>query len=128
MSTQRSTPSGDFMNVIRQHFAAEAAAAEAAAASAAPDAATIEMSAWAENRAALGLGGHDDSGDFIGVDQDQASGLPDWRRPVSFEEVIISEMDEYAAQRKELGVRDASAVFGAAPATPRVNVSPWHAV
>jgi hypothetical protein len=71
----------------------------------------------------MGLGGYDS--DFVGIDGGRASGMPDWRHPTMPEAVVISPMDEYSAHRKELGVRDASDVFGAAPATPRTHSSPY---
>ena len=87
------------------------------------DPAAIELAEWGARRGELGLGGYDS--DFIGIDN--GGGLPDWRTPV-VEEVQFSAMDKYAAQRKELGVRDASAEFGASPAQPRVNRSSWSVV
>jgi hypothetical protein len=115
------TVTGDFMDSIRENFfAAVEPDPEPAPGLSAEN---VPLDQWAEKRAELGLGGHNSN--FIGIDdQISASGMPDWRTPV-VEEAQFSAMDEYAAQRKELGVRDASAVFGASPVQPRVNASPW---
>jgi hypothetical protein len=94
------------------------------AAPSAEDINALSLDDYAGQREALGIRQKANS-DFIGVDDDQASGLPDWRTPV-VEQVEFTEMDEYAAQRKELGIKkEASDFFGVAPRQARSNSSPW---
>lgn len=88
------------------------------------DPASIELSEWGERRTELGLGGYD-TGDFIGVDRDQASGMPDWRHPVGQPEPEPTAMDEYAATRTTY---TSSSVFGCPAPEPRSNQSPYQAV
>jgi hypothetical protein len=125
MSTQLDTVSGAYWSGIREHFfTAAEPEPEPEPGMSAEDLDDMGLDEYGERREALGIHTPANS-DFFGTDNDQAaSAMPDWRHP-TYEEVVISAMDEYAAQRKELGVRDASAVFGASPAQPRVNASPW---
>ncbi len=123
MSTRGSTGSGDWWTRLRT-TAFFAAAAQAEPEPTAVDPAEVELADWAERRAELGLGGYDS--DFVGIDD--GGGLPDWRRPQHYEEPEPTELQQYAAQRKKLGVKDASAVFGASQPQPRRNASPWQAV
>jgi hypothetical protein len=121
MTTQH-TVTGDFFDGIRTAFFTDAAS-EAAAEPAAPDAVAIELSDWADNRAALGIR-HQDS-DFIGLSEtDDRSGFPSWRTQQP-EQIEFTEMDHYAEERTAAGIKTASAVFGAAPAQPRTHSSPY---
>lgn len=117
--TIQHTVTGDFFDGIRAAFFTDAEP-EAEPVVTADD---IPLDAWATRRGELGLGGKDT--DFIGIDDEvSASGMPDWRHP-AYEEVVISAMDHYADEREELGIKTASAVFGAAPAQPRTHSSPY---
>lgn len=127
MSTQH-TVTGDFFDGIRTAFFTDAAEPgpepEFAPGITAADIDDMGLDEFGERRASMGI--RHQAGDFIGLstDDDDGSGFPDYRRP-AFEEVVISAMDEYSAQRKELGVRDASVIFGASPAQPRTHSSPY---
>jgi hypothetical protein len=124
MSTKH-TVTGDFFDTIRQSFD-DAAAAEAAAEPAAPSAEDINglsLDDYAGQREQLGI--RHQASDFIGLSEtDDRSGFPSWRTQQP-EQIEFTEMDHYAEERTAAGIKTASAVFGAAPAQPRVNASPW---
>ncbi len=107
--------------LMRAHFATAAVLAEQAAV---PEvtAEDVPLADWHARRTELGLGSYDS--DFIGIDGDQAGGLPDWRHPDHIEPKPTA-MDEYAETRQASGVRSASDFFGVAPRQARVNSSPW---
>jgi hypothetical protein len=71
----------------------------------------IELSNWSENRGALGI---PDNGEFIGVSR--------WQRPMHYDYHETTPMEEYAAQREKLGVREAPQ---ASAGNPRVNAHPF---
>lgn len=110
----------DWWTSIRQtaFFAAEQVEAEPVV-----TADDIPLDQWRARRTELGLGGHD-TGDWIGIDGDQASGLPDWRDHQVQPEPEQSDLDRHRIERDGL-VPDASDVFQAAPPRPRRNTSPW---
>lgn len=83
----------------------------------------IPLDQWSARRGELGLGGHD-TGDFIGVDLDRASGLPSWRDHPVQPEPELSDLDRHRIEREGV-IPDASDVFQAAPPRPRRNSSPW---
>ena len=121
-SNTQHTVTGDFFDGIRAAFFTDAA--EPADAEPEITAEDVPLSEWADNRAALGLGGHD-TGDFVNLGPDQ-SGLPDWRTPV-VEQVEFSAVDEYEEERRHAGVPDLND-FGLPARAQRVNASPWRAV
>jgi hypothetical protein len=90
------------------------------------DPAAIELADWAEHREQLGLGRYD-TGDFIGVDRDQASGMPSWQHPVGPPEPEPTDLDLHAINRQGV-IPDTSDVFQAAPPRPRRNPSPYRTV
>lgn len=123
----RNASAAAYWDEIRRSFDAAAAVAEAAAEPAVPDAAAIELSDWADNRAGLGIR-HQDS-DFIGLSaDDDVSGFPSWRSSAMPEQVEFSELDRYAEERAAAGIRNASSVFGVDAPQPRQNASPWSVV
>jgi hypothetical protein len=86
----------------------------------------LKLADFGEQREQLGIR-HQES-DFLGISaDDDRSGFPSWRTPV-VEQVEFTEMDHYAEERAVAGIRDASDIFGAEPAQPRVNASPWSVV
>ena len=94
----------------------------------AEDIAALSADDYSAQREALGI--RQASTDILGLstNDDSGSGFPSWTQPPPAMVPEASELEAYASQRKELGVRDASSVFGASPAQPRVNASPWRAV
>lgn len=119
------TESGSWWETTRAAFFTDAAVEpEAEHEVTADDINGLSLDDYAGQRFALGIRQKTNS-DFIGVDDDQVSGMPDWRTPV-VEQVEFIEMDEYAAQRRELGIKkEASDFFGVAPRQARSNSSPW---
>lgn len=118
------TVTGDWFDQIREHFFGAAGTDEPEAVPAGPtaeDLSGLSLGDFGEQRAALGI---KNQTDFIGVGDDDASGLPDWRNPIH----LVPEqtpMDQYAVERAAAGIKETSAVFGAAPPRPRVNRSSW---
>jgi hypothetical protein len=132
MTTHLDTESGAWWETARAAFFTDAAEPEPepepefAPGITAADLDDMSLEEYGERRAAIGF--RQPSG-FLGVDEDQtAAGFPDYRAPQPVMEREPTELEKYSAQRRELGVRDASAVFGASPAQPRVNASPWQVV
>jgi hypothetical protein len=130
VSKIRTTAASNYpWDLIRARYDAAAGtepAPEAAPGPTAEDISGLKLADFGEQREQLGI--RHQASDFIGLGSgDDGSGMPDWRRP-RYEEVVISPMDQYAGERTAAGIKTASAVFGAEPAQPRVNASPWSVV
>lgn len=81
----------------------------------------IALSDWAARRGELGL---PSTSDFVGVRA--------WQRPTRYVHHEVSELEKYAQERAQLGVKDVdgSVVPGAGRSASqlRTNASPWRAV
>ena len=64
-------------------------------------------------------------GDVFGASYDGA-GLPDWRNPVHPVSPEITPMENYAAERQQLGIRNSTSVAGFEGANPRSHNSPYE--
>jgi hypothetical protein len=71
----------------------------------------VELANWAERRGELGIR---DNGEFIGISP--------WQRPVRYVHHEQTELDQYAAEREKLGIREAPQ---SSAGNPRRNFSPY---
>jgi hypothetical protein len=71
----------------------------------------VDLADWAERRGELGIR---DNGEFIGVNA--------WKRPTRYIHHEETELEKYAAQRRELGIKDAPQ---SSVDNPRKNAHPF---